>query len=452
MKLKIYSLIKLFTFIVLSSFITLGCNKYELDKQEDSINKVEERMKVEKVEAKTVALNFLSEQMHSSDKLRKTNNYAEEKDVVSIYEIKDNEDDVFMYFVNFKNKKSSQEGKDGFVVVAGDKRFIPILAYSDKGILSVDNLNIGQKIWIDYIKEVYKTIKHSKEYYSINEELWSRKSSFRIISCPEDPWGNPNCDNCPPEYNRSYGPYITTNWSQSQPYNAIVDNEPIFGCDSYYGGKSPAGCGPVAIALVWNIYGKPATIDYNCGGGPCPDTFQYPLDDSINGYTNLNIGLQVDKKRQIPVLLAYAGTGANTQYGFLGTCNSLTYRNNIKTAFQYAGYSNSGNRVSYANAINREALNVELRNGFVAIMDGAEAVISDTYHIWVVDGLHEIGINYGEGENCIQFGWTYYHMNWGWGNFYGENAWYAFDSLTPNLNYKSYDYDTALYFTYGMRK
>lgn len=133
------------------------------------------------------------------------------------------------------------------------------------------------------------------------------------------------------------------------------------------------------------------------------------------------------------------------------TCNSLTLRENIKTAFQLAGYSNSGNRKSYNNAINREEMNSELRNEYVAIMDGTNAVISLEYHIWVVDGLHEIGVNFGEGEECVQFGWTYYHMNWGWGDQYGENAWYAMDNLYPSMFPNAVDYDTSLNITYGMR-
>lgn len=198
-------------------------------------------------------------------------------EVVSVYDFKDKEGDVFMYFVNLKNKGSVGSTGNGFVVVSGDKRFIPILAYNDKGSLHPDSLNPGIEIWIDYVKTVYERVKHKDDKSESTEYLWENfKLDFaskkgRVM---DDEYGG----GCPENYDNTYGPHLTTHWRQGHPYNYYSPAKAGCDCD-----KVLAGCGPVAIAQVWHYYQKPASY---------PSWwYDFPLDNTLSSsYTCTSFG------------------------------------------------------------------------------------------------------------------------------------------------------------------
>lgn len=180
-----------------------GCTYQEIIKENNKSN-IDEIITASESEVKDIALDYFL--TRSVPKNARVKDYIP-KEVKSLYEIKDEEDDIYIYIVNMKNKINANPNGDGYVIVAGDKRLIPVLAYSEKGQLEPKDLNPGQKIWLDYVRSTYKNMKYTEKQSSIAKMLWDRKSSFRLNDCPMDPWGNPMCDDCPPEYNRKYGPY-----------------------------------------------------------------------------------------------------------------------------------------------------------------------------------------------------------------------------------------------------
>lgn len=100
--------------------------------------------------------------------------------------------------------------------------------------------------------------------------------------------------------------HITTSWTQYAPYNAVtpIDLNPIFNCPPYYEGHLPTGCGPVAIAQVWNKYKKPSG-------------YSYPLKDDIyNLYDNSTVLSAPNNISGIPLLMSEAGVKSSTDYGF----------------------------------------------------------------------------------------------------------------------------------------
>jgi len=356
-----------------------------------------------------------------------------------------------MYFVNLKNKHSSDSEGGGFVVVSGDRRFIPVLAYGEKGGLYPDNLNPGLEIWINYVKTVYERVKYKEERSEGAEYLWDNfKINFGSKGrLTDDEYGG----GCPPDYDNTYGPHIYTHWSQKHPYNFSSPASSV--CPSYYCNKAPAGCGPVAIAQVWNYYGKPESYPTGCGDwtmpGPCTGFYDYPLDSVLpSSYSCSGFDGAPLREKQIAYLISNAGNAATSKYNFLGNCNTLTDRPDVKNAFAVRGYSNHGSRGGYMSNLN--TLKNELRTGHPAIMDGNTSFNFDNWHIWVVDGLREImyyyANSYPEGS-CTGIGTTYMHLNWGWGNASGEDSWYAFNNFTPIGQTEEYDY--ALNVTYGMR-
>ena len=55
-------------------------------------------------------------------------------------------DDALFYVYNIGND-------DGFVIIAGDDRTVPVLGYTDRGSFSFDKMPDNLKIWLEYYKE-----------------------------------------------------------------------------------------------------------------------------------------------------------------------------------------------------------------------------------------------------------------------------------------------------------
>jgi len=66
-----------------------------------------------------------------------------------------------MHIIHFESDTSPDAG---FVIIAGDRRVIPILAKGDSGTFEPDGENPGPRIWIEHVKvEVAEDKKHVSE-------------------------------------------------------------------------------------------------------------------------------------------------------------------------------------------------------------------------------------------------------------------------------------------------
>lgn len=423
MKHKILLLFRFLVLILTGSALHIQCTDLKVDKTKDTIAK---EMNVQENEARNVALNFFSAHT-GSGKLRNGADLPDEKEIASVHHLKDKEGDVFMHFVNLKNKRSANPEGDGFVVIAGDRRFIPVLAYGEAGGLDPENLNPGLEIWIDYIKTVYERVKHKNENSKALEYTWKNfgldiKSFAAKAKIKDDP-ANPGTG-CPENWDNTFGPHLNTHWDQTHPYNFSSQAQTSCGT-SYFCEKSPAGCGPVAIAQVWNYYGKPASYPTGCGDwtipGPCTGFYSYPLDPVLSSsYSCVGFDTAPLREKQIAYLIRDAGNAATSHYGFWGTCNTLTYRSDVRNAFAVRGYNN-GSRGDYISNLNSVRNN--LSSGHPCIMDGNTSFNFEKWHIWVVDGLRSVMFWYSFPEGpftCLGQEFTYLHVNWGWGNKDGK--------------------------------
>ena len=111
------------------------------------------------------------------------------------------------------------EGNDGFVIVSGDDRTEPILGYSDKGSLDMDNLPPNLKGWLEEYEKQIKAIEGSTNTV--------RRAPLRTTSStPKVP----------------IEPLITTQWGQGSPYNNL--------CPEIDGEHCVTGCIATAMAQV----------------------------------------------------------------------------------------------------------------------------------------------------------------------------------------------------------
>ena len=120
-----------------------------------------------------------------------------------------------LYICNFDNDK-------GYVILSGDDRTVPVLAYSDKGSLDVDHMPENMKWWLQYYEEAIEQV---VEYQLTNKMPAGRPTD--VIK-----------------------PLIKTKWDQIWPFNEM--------CPSIGNVKCPTGCVATAMAQVLNYHRCPA--------------------------------------------------------------------------------------------------------------------------------------------------------------------------------------------------
>lgn len=385
-------------------------------------------------EAEKLALGELT----SSANIARTAATSASKRIKSMRTLNDDEGNPLMHIIHFE---TDAQPDAGFVIIAGDKRVVPILARGDSGKFEPDGENPGPRIWIEHVKaEVAAGKRHVTTPVQGVELMWRKLTEGNTLS------GNRTTDaqpidptDCPPDTYYSSGTLINSHWGSKRAYSMYCPSKSCDGCST-----ANAGCGAVAIAQVWNANcnQKPAT--YSIAPGPVTN-YNFPLNNSIL-VSSCTSGILADQ--QIANMIRVAGMFAGSDYNNFG-CNTVTWPENIKTAFQAAGYSNAGKRAAFNNVYNE--VRAELISGHPVIMDGTNQFLGfQNWHIWVIAGIEET-ILHGVVElngaaTCMAWTYNLYYLNWGWEG--QSDAWYAAGNFMGN----NQNYDTALNVTYGMRK
>ena len=69
------------------------------------------------------------------------------------------------------------ENNDGFVIIAGDDRVVPILGYSNTNGFSVDSMPENLKWWLDgYVRQIEYAIENNIESSDEIKQQWAQLS------------------------------------------------------------------------------------------------------------------------------------------------------------------------------------------------------------------------------------------------------------------------------------
>jgi len=430
--------------------VTLGLVRCKEEPSSDLPLKQPELFQVETGEAIDVAQAYLKVGLDSAESKGNARTAAtsdSSRKVTDIKTIRDPDRNPLMYVISFseKNSPGNNPASRGSIVVSADKRVVPILAKTETGSIDPDGDNPGLKIWFDYVSKTIMAAKARRSEPSDGvKALWSRygKDYLKLKNGRTTDCTDPPCpdDPCPADYFYQSPVLLTTNWGQWEPYNMFCPSSGANACQPC--GQSTAGCAAVAIAQVFNRYKKPATYTLAPAG---PVNYVYPL---ANAATTTNCVSAHVRDREIAALIRCAGMWINTHYAF-NKCSSYSWREQTKNAFASAGYSKSGNRVSWGS--NYQAVGDELKNGHPVIIDATTGFLQfNDWHIWVVDGYQQyITYNKADPQNpfssCLSYEYAYFHLNWGWEG--DDNGWYGLSNFTGDG--EEYDYDMNV--TLGMR-
>lgn len=135
----------------------------------------------------------------------------------AIVEMKDSAD---LYTFTFM-----KDGHKGYAIVSGNERVSKLYAYVEKGDPSDAEINYGLKQTLEMVDNTYQDDVVGA-YITGNNETKSPTSTYAGA--------------------RNSGPFTNLDWGQGKPYNKLSPLE----CSSGSGGKAPAGCVPVALAMA----------------------------------------------------------------------------------------------------------------------------------------------------------------------------------------------------------
>ena len=360
------------------------------------------------------------------------------KRVKSVRTLNDDKGNPLMHIIHFETDVKPDAG---FLIIAGDKRVVPILAKGDSGTFEPDGENPGPRIWIEHVRTEVSAGKKQVDKPDKGIDLMWRKlaegNAFTDGRTNDEQPIDPT--DCPPDTYYSSGMLINSHWGSTKAYSMYCPSKVCDGCPT-----ANAGCGAVAIAQVWNASCNQKPSTYSIAPGPVTN-YNFPLNNSIptDNCTSANVADQ-----QIANMIRVAGMFAGSDYNNFG-CNTVTWRDKIKTAFQAAGYSNSGKRSAFGNVYNE--VRSELMGGHPVIMDGTNQFLGfNNWHIWVIAGIQETilhgVVELNGASTCMSWTYNWYYLNWGWKG--SDNNWYALGNFLGN----GQNYDTSLNVTYGMRK
>ena len=328
----------------------------------------------------------------AENKLHQINDFYLDETV----EIFSDDGELLSYLFNLK--------PTGYVVVSGDYRLSPVLAYSftsSSGNLDSDN------IMIDFLKA----------------EINSQLSDCISLDFRNPDWDerikNQYFEQWPPEGSTSTEGWIETQWSQSSPYNDL--------CPLDDGDRSVAGCPSIVIAQILNYHKTTLGTRFD-------DTDDY--EHEYVNYFTIDDDYEEYGFPSFPELNSYLGTledhyNSNTQITnqdkaaltfACGVAAKQVYTAQVSGTFEvqqaYDAYLKFGcDTVKLYNEESsdmRERLIDNMKNAYPAHL----AVVTPDWsagHNLVIDGYNT--------DN-------YFHLNFGWGGYY--DGWFLIpDSSMP---------------------
>lgn len=301
----------------------------------------------------------------------------------------------------------------GFVIIAGDKRTTPILAFSYENYFPVSanteypgglaDWAIMQKDFVELIRETDTALGAGLNEFLIDPQsgLWNSCPIQRSItpltsfSASCEPGGG-----CQDQYTQ-VGPLMTTTWNQLCGFNQLmpeINCNPVSPC-----GRAFAGCVPVAMAQVMRYHTHPTGYNY----------LNMP-----NGVGNISTATLLRD-----IYDAFPANQKSINCGGTGISNNADYAGIMVNNFGYSSAARTG--------FNHTIVKSELTNLRPVILSGGSYsgwwIFQQLTqgHMWVTDGY--MSVVYCSGQSLLKL-----HMNWGWQNGDG-NGFYNYGNFSVTI-------------------
>ncbi len=293
------------------------------------------------------------------------------------------------YVVNFET--------EGFVIVSGDDRVQPILAFSDEGAFVTENIPAHIQFFLEgYTDEIQHIIDTQRSGDEAILEKWEALRSGNVL-------GQKDGDVV-------VSPLLGNNkWNQTKYYNDLCPADDTG--NPAYGGHAAVGCGALVMGQVMRYWQFPTSgtgsHSYYSNYGTLSANFgstTYHYENMPNQLTN---NYHPDScVNSVATLLYHCGVSVNMNYGpAASVANSNRIVSALSTYFRYPSTVQYIERSGISSNAWLNYLKNELDEGAPFMYGG-----SGSYggHVWICDGYQD--------DN-------YFHFNWGWGG--QQNGFYA---------------------------
>ena len=286
---------------------------------------------------------------------------------------------------------------DGFIMVSGDDRVSPMLAYSFESPFFIDDVPSNVLWMINAYKKMVKNaiLLDQSSTEKINEEWKKYYSGTGLKARNRD----------------SYGPLLLSTFNQSGGWNDYCPGE-----NSCSGDQVPNGCVAVAMSAIMHYWEYP-TIGQGDNSCYCGGWGTQSADFGDAYYDYAAMGEASSGSDAASLLTWHAGIAVNMNYDCEGSGANVTggYPSTeyaMKNYFLYKSSLYDTYPGAYSDAGWIEKLKTEI--------DANRPII---YVGWNEEG--------GHAWNCDGYDEEMFHMNWGWGG--SENGWFTVTEATdPN--------------------
>ena len=315
-------------------------------------------------------------------------------------------------------------GKNLYIIIAGDDRVFPIIAYSTESSFPTKGEVIALDKWLDNSAKAIAAEAGLKATVSDKiKEAWhfylSKEKSGSIS-----------------RNSKSVMPLLQTYWNQDAGYNYYCPPHPA-GPD----GKCYAGCVATAMSQVMRYYKFPAhgTGNYSYHHQAFGDLI---VNFSQSYYDWANMGISITnndpdtiKRNAIAKLMYDCGISVGMYYTPSGSSSFLERTQYpLYNNYKYRRYITYAERANYNDEIWRNMITDNLDMHYPILYGGQDLSVGG--HAWVCDGY--------QSNN-------YFHFNWGWGGA-GNGFFYLNNLHSGNGNFNYYQDmvynivpDTAIY-------
>ena len=327
-------------------------------------------------DAQTAAQNFFSKQ---------------HKSLVNCSYISENKNDTLYYIFN---------STDAFVVIAADKRCLPVLAFSDKNVFAETNLIPPVKMWLDNYKNQIEFLKSENQIVSNSAlQAWNE-----ILKNKKDFDNNMDC----------ISPLLTSKWGQGMEYNYFCPQD-----KDGTNGRAVTGCVATAMAQLMYYFRFPESGV----GAYSYHHSQYGDLSADFSAAHYNYAAMTDIPENInaaaALLIHHCGVAVDMVYG----ANSSGMYNH-KAAYAMRTYFKYSPKTSYVFrdtcTLSWDSLIVWHLNKKIPLYYAGWSVPDTMGHAFVCDGYKRVDTNY------------YYHFNFGWDGY--MDGYYYTNALSPGGN------------------
>lgn len=284
----------------------------------------------------------------------------------------------------------------GFVIVAGDYRVEPILAFSTENSILIDSNNHALIEWLQMYENAIIDIKSNSSAHK--EIRWSK-----ILN------GETGMEKI-----KGVAPLVSTKWNQGVGYN--------YYCPYFQGAPADdrcyTGCVATAMAQVMNYYNFPVK-------GTGSHSYYHPyyvnisanFDTTYYGWSSMTNSVNPSSKESIATLMFHCGVAVDMDYGISGSgANTALASSGLVNYFGYhpsIEYYKKSQFFSNEQWVIMLTDNLDLHRPIIYSGSGSQGG-----HAFVMDGYQDT---------------NYFHINWGWGG--ASDGYYSLNNLlTFNSN------------------